>query len=169
VSVSDTSRPRPPGSASHAAVTLRPAELADSQNIWSWRNDEETRQASFDSSYIEFSDHERWFAASFRNPKRKIYVVIADGRDVGVVRLDVNERQAVVSIFLAPGCRGRGIGPEALRLVEARAAEELGLDGLIASVKPENYPSLSAFKAAGFAYLRTGPTVTLVKRLDGDR
>src|SRR5262249_60381912 len=109
-----------------AEIALRPAGPADSHNVWSWRNDEETRHASFDSSPIDFRDHERWFAASLRDPKRKIYLVTADGRDVGVVRLDIDQRRAVVSIFLAPDCRGRGIGPEALRLVEARARGELG-------------------------------------------
>jgi len=156
-----------PGSRGRAKIALRPAVLGDSRNVWAWRNDEETRRASFDSSYIDFSDHERWFAASLQDPKRRICVVTADGDDVGVVRLDleITRRHAVVSIFLDPRCQGRGIGPEALRLVGTCAARDLKLRSLLASVKPDNYPSRSAFRSAGFTESPTGPTVTFVKSL----
>jgi len=163
-----TSRARPRDrreGLSPGVVALRPAEPGDCRNIWSWRNDEETRRASFDSSFIDFSDHQRWFLDSLQNSKRKIYVVTAGDREAGVVRLDITEGQATVSIFLAPDCRGHGIGPEALRAVEERAGQDLQLNCLVASVKPDNYASLSAFKTAGFTFSRTGPTVTLVKLL----
>ncbi len=62
------------------AVTLRPAGQEDCRRVWLWRNDEETRRASFDSSPIPFETHEPWFRESLRRPDRKIYVVLTDGQ-----------------------------------------------------------------------------------------
>jgi RimJ/RimL family protein N-acetyltransferase len=151
-----------------AVVALRPAEPDDCRRVWLWRNDEETRRASFDSSLIPFETHERWFLESLRSRSMRIYIVVAGDRPSGVARLDLTGREASVSIHLAPECRGRGVGPAALRALADLAFGELGLDRLLASVKPDNHPSLSAFRKAGFAPSRLGATVTLARsRHDG--
>jgi len=151
-----------------AVVTLRPAEPDDCRRVWLWRNDVETRRASFDSSPILFETHERWFLDGLRSRSMRIYIVVAGDRPSGVARLDLTGREASVSIHLAPGCRGRGVGPAALRALAALAFGELGLDRLLASVKLDNHPSRSAFEKAGFTSSRRGATVTLARsRHDG--
>ncbi len=132
------------------AVTLRPAGQEDCRRVWLWRNDEETRRASFDSSPIPFETHEPWFRESLRRPDRKIYVVLTDGQPAGAARLDLSDNQALVSLHLAPEWRGRRIGPAALRALTDLAFEALGVDRLLAFVKLENTRSLSAFEQAGF-------------------
>jgi UDP-2,4-diacetamido-2,4,6-trideoxy-beta-L-altropyranose hydrolase len=154
--VSTGASPRPP-----ASVTLRSAGPEDCRRIWLWRNDEETRRASFDSSAIPFETHARWFEASLGRPDRRIYVVEVDGTAAGMVRLDVEGRQAVVSINLAPEWRGRGVGPLALRGLAELAFALLGLQRLEASVKADNHASVAAFERAGFASSAHGATVTL--------
>jgi UDP-2,4-diacetamido-2,4,6-trideoxy-beta-L-altropyranose hydrolase len=148
-------------------VTLRPATVEDSEQVWLWRNDEETRQASFDSSPIPWATHEPWFLDSLTSGRRKIYVIVAGDQPSGVARLDLDGGQATVSIHLAPECRGRGLGPAALRALADLAFGDPGVDGLLASVKAENRASLSAFTKAGFVPVPAGSTVTLTKRRPG--
>ena len=144
-------------------VTLRPATVEDCKQVWLWRNDEQTRQASFDSSPIPWATHEQWFLDSLRNRRRKMYVIVAGDQPSGVARLDLDGGQATVSIHLAPECRGRGLGPAALRALGDLAFGDPGLDGLRAFVKAGNRASLSAFQKAGFVPVSAGSTVTLTK------
>ena len=137
-------------------VTLRPAIHEDCQRVWRWRNDEETRRASFDSSPIPFETHERWFLDSLRRPGRKIYLVVAGDRPSGVVRLDVTGCEATVSIHLAPEWRGRGVGPRALEALADVAFGPLGLVRLVARIKADNAASLAAFRRAGFTSADAG-------------
>jgi len=150
--------------ATTAVVTLKPAATTDCREVWLWRNDDETRRASFDSSEISLETHERWFLNSLQMGDRHMYIVLADGQPAGVVRLDVRKRQATVSIHLARERRGQGLGPAALLALDTPAWGELGLDFLFSAFKPENYSSISAFKKAGFSEAPyTGPAVTLTK------
>lgn len=153
-------------SAVRPAVALRPATAEDCRAVWLWRNDDETRRASFDSSFIEYETHQRWFLDSLERPGRKIYIVLEGGEPCGVVRLDVTARQATVSIFLDRRRQGQGIGPSALDAVADVAKQDLHLNCLLALVKPDNYASLAAFKRAGFTPSPTAAAVTMVKVLD---
>ena len=144
-------------------VTLRPATAEDCRQVWRWRNDEQTRRASFDSAPIPLEAHERWFLDSLQSPNRKIYIVVAGDQPSGVARLDVNGGQATVSIHLAPECRGRGVGPRALDALGEVAFGPLGLARLVAEIKVDNAASLRAFIKAGFAPSRSGPVLHLVK------
>jgi UDP-2,4-diacetamido-2,4,6-trideoxy-beta-L-altropyranose hydrolase len=157
-------------SVSPALVTLRPAGAEDCRRVWLWRNDEETRRASFDSSPIPFETHERWFHESLQSSRRKILIVIAGDTPSGVIRLDIAARQAIVSIHLAPECRGHGLGPAALGAVSELAFGEIGLHCLLAAIKPDNHSSLAAFGKAGFTASAAGPFVLLAKvREAGER
>jgi RimJ/RimL family protein N-acetyltransferase len=147
-------------------VTLRPATAEDCRPVWLWRNDDETRRASFGSSFIEYETHRRWFLQSLERSARKIYIVLEGSEPCGVVRLDVTDRQAIVSIFLDRRRQGQGIGPRALDAVADVAGRELHLNCLLALIKPDNYTSLAAFKRAGFTPAAAAAVVTLAKVLD---
>lgn len=149
------------------AVALRAATAEDCRAVWLWRNDVETRRASFDSSFIEYETHRRWFLESLERPERKIYIVLEDGEACGVVRLDVTARQATVSIFLDRRRQGHGLGPRALDAVADVAGRDLHLNCLLALIKPDNDASLAAFKRAGFTPSPTAPAVTMVRILEG--
>ncbi len=144
-------------------VTLRPARPEDSGRVWSWRNDPETRRASFDSAPIPLDVHETWFRVSLGRDDRRLYIVLADGQESGVVRLDIRQSEAQVSIHLAPERRGRGLGTAALRAVAALAFESLGLERLVALVKADNHASQKAFLDAAFLLADKGQVIRLVR------
>lgn len=146
-----------------SAVTLRAARLDDSHRVWTWRNDVETRRASFDSAPILLPAHDTWFRESLDRADRRLYIVLADETENGVVRLDIAGREAEVSVHLAPGSRGRGIGTLALRAAADLAFATLDLERLEARVKSGNPASRRAFLNAGFVVDRDGDVIRLVK------
>ena len=148
----------PPGE-----VRLRAATATDCERVWVWRNDPETRAASLETEAIPWEVHEPWFNETLRRPDRRVYIVVADGRDAGAVRLDVADAEARVSIHLAPEARYRGIGALALRAVVGEAFDGFGIVRVIGVIKPDNQPSLAAFAKAGFALVEGGNLVTAVK------
>jgi RimJ/RimL family protein N-acetyltransferase len=89
--------------------------------------------------------------ATLARPDRRLWIVLAAGRPVGALRLDLAGRRGEVSIHLAPGARGRGLGTAALRALEPLARDDLGVNRLTASVKADNPASLGAFARAGYA------------------
>jgi RimJ/RimL family protein N-acetyltransferase len=140
--------------------------MEDSQRIWTWRNDSDTRAASFDTAEIPWEVHDRWFAESLRRTDRKIFVVVVRNLPEGSARLDIAGPEAAVSIHLAPECRGKGIGAIALEQLAVIARRDFALRRLVASVKPDNVASLSAFRKAGFVVAKSeAGVVTLGKRL----
>ena len=152
-----TATPRDP------ELSLRPATLGDAHRIWVWRNDPETRQASFDTEPIPLETHDAWFRESLVLEKRRLYVIVFGGTDSGVVRLDIEGGQAEVSIHLAPEARYRGVGPRALSALADLAFESLGIRRLSATIKPDNQPSLTAFAKAGFTLVSGPREVTAVR------
>ena len=145
-------------------VRLRAAMIADCERVWVWRNDPETRAASLDQEAIAWEVHESWFNETLRRTDRRLYIIVADGRDTGAVRLDVTDGEARVHIHLAPEARYRGIGPAALRAVVGEAFDGLGLTRVLGVIRSDNQPSLAAFAKAGFALVEGGgAVVTAVK------
>jgi UDP-2,4-diacetamido-2,4,6-trideoxy-beta-L-altropyranose hydrolase len=144
-------------------VTLRPATPEDCRQVWLWRNDEGTRAASFDTSPISFETHERWFHESLRHRDRHVYIVLVDGQEAGVVRLDVAGARGIVNIHLAPEWRGRGVGPRTLAALEDVAFGPLHLTRMEAEVKAGNAASLAAFQKVGFTLVGGESVLNLVK------
>lgn len=132
------------------AVRLRPALASDAITLWRWRNDPQTRAASFSGVTVELAEHERWLRETLGRTDRRLYVAHAEGRDVATARLDVQGAEAVVSLTVAPEWRGRGIGTRVLRALVAEAFGAPGLRRLVARVKPDNAASRAAFERAGF-------------------
>jgi spore coat polysaccharide biosynthesis protein SpsF (cytidylyltransferase family)/RimJ/RimL family protein N-acetyltransferase len=145
-------------------VTLRPATVADALALWRWRSDPQTRRASFDEADITLDHHRRWLDESLARPDRRIDIVLVDGADAGMVRLDLEGDRAVVSINVAPEWRGRGVGPAALRAVARRALDELEPAVLVAKIKRENLASRRAFARAGFRVVEAGEWLVLERR-----
>jgi RimJ/RimL family protein N-acetyltransferase len=85
------------------------------------------------------------------DPDRRLWIAEQEGVALGQVRVDrVADAFGMVSIGLAPGARGRGIGRAVLPMGLAAAARELGIRRMRAVVAPGNLASRRLFEGAGF-------------------
>jgi len=133
------------------AITLRPARLEDCRSLWEWRNDPETREASFHPETIFFEDHRAWFESRIGSPDLQILIILSpEGKEVGYVRFHLNGSDAEVSVALDPEQRGKGYGPAAIRAASDQLLSKGGVKRVVALIKHSNPDSRRAFERAGF-------------------
>jgi len=131
-------------------VTLRPSGDDDSGRIMEWRNEADAVRFSVTGRPVTAAEHEGWFAAQREDPKIHLWIAEEEGSAVGQVRVEISAETGTVSITVAAGHRGRGVGPAMLRAVLAEVADERLVERLRALVHPDNIASLRAFERAGF-------------------
>jgi len=149
------------------SLAIRPATQLDSQDLFDWRNDPQTRAVSLSTDEVTWDGHVRWFEASLANERRRIYICTSNLDDseqaIGMVRFDEDEvgTSAEVSINLNPQARGRGLGyPSLVSGISAFTAERSGVIRIVAKIRATNAASLAIFTKAGFAQTQsTGDVV----------
>lgn len=133
-------------------LSLRRATRQDCDSIYAWRNAKETRRHVFDSSAIPYEQHLWWFDSSLNNPDRVILIGEISGRPVGVLRYDFVKTTAVISIYLVPGCQGRGVGTQLIRAGSRWVQDNRPqVEVIRAEVLSENVASARAFLASEYA------------------
>jgi predicted dehydrogenase/L-amino acid N-acyltransferase YncA len=152
-------------------IGLRRASNRDSERVRAWRNDPAAIEASLTQAAVGPREHAEWYARVVCDPAHVLWVIEENGRGVGSLRLSRIPEQpcaAEVSIVLEPGARGRGLSGGVLEAAARAAPDALGIEELVASVRPENSASIRAFTAAGYEErARDARRTTLVRRLVG--
>jgi len=138
-------------------VRLRPALENDSAMLLALRNDPDAVGFSVSGRAVTVAEHERWFRRVRDDPAHhRLWIAEEDGRPVGQVRVDVTGDIGTVSIGVAAGHRGRGVGTSMLHAVVAKVGVDAAPSRLTAVVRPDNPASLRAFAAAGFRRVAAG-------------
>ena len=134
-------------------ITVRPAVAADCADIYAWRNAPSVRSASHSSEVIAFEAHQRWFEDVLRSSTSCLLVGERGGQGIGVVRFDIEQAQATVSIYLLESQLGQGVGPDLLLAAEAwLAAHRAEVHTLRAQTLPANLASQRLFERCGYAH-----------------
>ena len=102
------------------AMQVRHATAEDARMIYEWRTSPEVMGASRTAASFTFKDHLAWLERVLHDPQRLLLIGIHNGREVGVVRFDIDGDRAEVSIFLAPGTMGAGLGRALLAAGEVK-------------------------------------------------
>jgi len=132
-------------------IYLRFAEYEDIEDLFEWRNDQDTKKASFNSNEIDIKEHKKWFKESFINPKRNIFIICdKQCNKLGQIRFDKKGDSAEVDITINPKYRSQGIGTLTLNKYSKYYLNNFTVKRLIARVKTNNIPSLNTFEKAGF-------------------
>lgn len=132
-------------------VTFRPAVSQDCRRLWELRNEQATRDASFNPEYIPFEEHERWFLR--RLPDRQMRIFIAEdskGHDIGYVRFDIQDGEAEISVSVDENQRGKGYGTAIIKAGSDYLLSAERVERIIARIKRVNPASVFAFERAGF-------------------
>jgi RimJ/RimL family protein N-acetyltransferase len=130
-------------------VTIVRATNADILDLFEWRNEPSTRSVSKNKDPIDWDTHAAWFAAVLASPERTIHMGFCESRKIGWIRFDrmrSAEGRFLVSILVAPGERGRGMGKALLHAGIAM----LPNSELEAEIAIDNHASQRIFEACGF-------------------
>lgn len=140
------------------ALNIRLAKEEDCSLLWRWKNEEEARKSAFDSRFISYQEHQRWFLEKLNSANTKIFIISVKNQPVGQVRLDMHDvQQTVVSISIASQARKKGYGSAALEKVCRYGFEQLQIIRYIANIKRDNSASIKTFKKVGFIESRCKP------------
>lgn len=143
-------------------MQLRKAIMDDAGFILDMRNDEKTRENSFNKDIISFDSHVKWFEKKLSDPNCRMLIMVDGEARVGSIRLDItgdNGEFGEISYMIAPDKRGKGYGKAILNLVcdYVSGEEECNSVKVLAGfVKQENKASIRCFTENGFAELVAG-------------
>jgi RimJ/RimL family protein N-acetyltransferase len=130
---------------------FRFAEPEDVEDLFIWRNDNITRQASFNTAQISFEEHKKWFEETLADPKRNLFIICdKQCNKLGQIRFDKKEDIAEINITINPNYRNQGAGSLALSKSIIIYNNNFDVKQVIAKVKKDNTASLKAFQKAGF-------------------
>jgi UDP-2,4-diacetamido-2,4,6-trideoxy-beta-L-altropyranose hydrolase len=133
------------------SLVIREARVADSANMFEWRNHESIRAVSRKTRLIEQSEHDAWFTAAIADESRILLIAEQRKQPVGVVRFDISGDRAEVSIFLVPGAELTGAGGDLLCAAEQWLVKQRpDVLSICAEVLSNNESSHQLFKSAGF-------------------
>lgn len=135
-------------------MILRKAYAGDIEFIFSLRNEETVRQASFDSDYIDKETHRKWFSGKITSDDCAIFIAEVDSIPVGQVRFDVvDEEIAEANIAISEDFRGKGYGTEALREASLLFFTDFPkIQAVYAYIKMGNNNSIKSFVNAGYCH-----------------
>ena len=136
---------------------IRKATEDDSKDIFDWRNDELTRRLSQITDLVEWDGHSVWFNESLSNTKRLLLICEDEITDekVSIVRFDIEDKRALISINLSPKMRGKRKAKGCLRdAISFFQKYFSGVRFIDAKIKPTNIPSQKSFIGVGFVMVK---------------
>lgn len=132
-------------------IKLRKATSEDCENVYLWRNSEETRKYIFDPEPILYETHCNWYSNIICSENSFLLIGECEGAPVGVLRYDCQGSEAIISVYLVPGTKGRGIGTEMIvqgsKWIRMNCPEVLSIKADILQI---NLASKRAFLNAGY-------------------
>lgn len=134
-------------------ISLRRCSFEDCDLLYHWSNEKVVRENAFSTSPIPYSDHVNWFRNSLESDSRSIFICMIDSKPVGMIRIDVENTEAIISYLVSQNYRGNGIGTQMLNLLQSIVVNEYKyIDKLIGLVKKENIASCKVFEKVGYEF-----------------
>jgi UDP-2,4-diacetamido-2,4,6-trideoxy-beta-L-altropyranose hydrolase len=141
-------------------LKLRVVRESDCRLLFEWANDPLARATSFHPAALSWEEHTRWFAERLQDAHSVIYIgESATGEPVGLVRFQIKDEIAVLSVNVAAEFRGEGWGRVLIAFSTRTMVRTLAMRTPVsgssirrihAFVKPENQASVRLFETSGF-------------------
>lgn len=134
------------------SLELRPAHEGDMADLYAWRSHPAVSAVSRNNGVLALDEHRQWLAGVLADPARILLIgELGPGQPIGVVRFDVRDERAEVSIYLVPERIGSGLGGALLHAAEQWLTRQRpGIAILEAAVLPGNRASHGLFVRAGY-------------------
>lgn len=133
-------------------IYLRKVEndLKDKKMLFQWRNDSLCRKYSIQSNDITYAEHSEWFDKKMADNNCYMYVAVNVSQAVGQIRIEIKEKEGIISYSVAREFRGKGIGSRILYEIEHQPEICKLVDKLVGVVKKENIYSQKCFEKMNY-------------------
>ena len=120
--------------------------------LFRWRNDPWIISLSESKVPVTREEHHRWFHKTLTSVHRLLFIItITEDENIGTLRFDFEGSECKIAVYLMKEYTGRGFGVDAVKAALPKAFEKWPIALQIsASIRPENSPSLRAFRKCGF-------------------
>lgn len=136
-------------------ITLRKLRPEDKETLLYWRNLPEVASQMFNEHEISAEEHDRWFAAIPNNVSRRYWIIVYQGKDVGLANLyDINRthRRCYGAWYLGdPHMHGAGIGAWVEYLLLEQVFKTLDLHKYCCEILADNQRVIDFHKKLGFS------------------
>jgi len=131
-------------------MKIRDANFSDAELLFTWVNDYDVRQNSFNQNSILWENHLKWFNKKILDNNVKIFILELDSLPVGQIRYELTEdNKWIIDYSISKNYRGRGLGKQIISMTIA-----LFKNGVFyGQVKSNNIASKKAFESNGFTKL----------------
>ncbi|WP_449599054.1 UDP-2,4-diacetamido-2,4,6-trideoxy-beta-L-altropyranose hydrolase [Paenibacillus sp. Marseille-Q9583] len=147
------------------AIELRNIGQDDVLWMWECRNEIVSRNNSFHTAEISFSEHIEWVKQSEFMLTRKLMVACIGEQKIAVVRFDRDGNDAMISLNVAKEHRGKGYALKILRELEVKALEwDRNIHNLHATIKMRNIISIKTFTKAGYKQFSNDDEIIIMKK-----
>lgn len=146
-------------------LVVRPVRLSDRDTLLAWRNDPTAYCWYLVAAPVTQEAHDAWLSGRLARENPTLWIADLEGDPAGSVRLDLDDDAgASVSIVVAAGHRGQGVGAALLAGV-AREAAALAVTEITAVVHAGNASSRALFERASYQIQPDGGPVFVTYRL----
>jgi len=119
-----------------------------------WRNLPEVAKYMYTDHVITPEEHEKWFQRILKDPTCRYWIIVCDGRDVGlanIYNLDRQNRRCYWAFYIvSPNVRGKGVGSFVECTILHHVFDELQLNKLCCEVLAFNETVTNMHKGFGF-------------------
>jgi UDP-2,4-diacetamido-2,4,6-trideoxy-beta-L-altropyranose hydrolase len=129
-----------------SSIRLRPVAEADAALLLAWRQHPDTRQWANNREPPAWLGCAAWGHRRLSDPEYLTYIAVQGRHPVGVIVLEDKGAEWELSIAVAPGLRGHGIGTAMLTALNHLHPER----SIFATVLSDNDVSHRLFRSAGW-------------------
>ncbi|QXP73887.1 GNAT family N-acetyltransferase [Tenacibaculum sp. HL-MS23] len=134
-------------------IDIRKVNKNDVRLLFDWSNDTLTRQNSYQSKEISFSEHKKWFTNKIKDNNSLLLIGIKNNQSVGLIRFDIMEENSTIGITLDKNFRGKKLA-QILLIEAAKKYFKEFKKPILAYIKKENVASVKSFEKAGYNYYK---------------
>ena len=138
-------------------IHLRKIEPSDLPYLYQWENDASAWPDASVHNPLSRQDLRDYIASTtgdiYADHQLRL-IIEEDGATMGCIDLfdlDIRNRKAAIGMYVAPEFRGKGVGWQALQLLEEYAFVQLSLRMIYAVIATNNTPCASLYRRAGYA------------------
>lgn len=134
-----------------ATIQVRLATPQDSEDIFRWRNQPESRCWFNSTAEVTWDEHCQWYQRKLADSCCLMLIGEVDRQPFGVMRFDCEEEGVIASANLDAQRHGQGLGSQLMLVGTHMAINKLGCTSVIAHTKKLNKASQAALYKVGYS------------------
>ena len=142
-------------------IKLKQATIKDIYFFFKLRNEYSTRKYFFNTRYIKYINHVKWYVKNLENKSTILIVGLNNKKKIGIIKFFKKKQFTNVSIIIDKKFRNRGYGTILLKKAEKLIKTKTTL---ISKVKKKNKRSIKIFIKNNYKIVKTS-NVYIYKKL----